>query len=122
MYEEILPPIRSAATQYWEEILRTSWLYPRYKYIDVLSKGADDLEHISAMAGRRDYQLARSLHAKVSEHRAQWTDRSNWQDTRSETGDDIRTWIGNADRLRALVEGIHNDAATLEARLRKRID
>jgi hypothetical protein len=70
------------------------------------------------MAGRGDHRLASRILARVYEVASQWRVPENYQET--ETGG--RIWVGDSNRLRALIEGIAKDVADLEARLRKKVD
>jgi hypothetical protein len=114
MYEELLPPIRDRVSKYRTAISEDERPEPHSgSFGDV-----GQLEHVSVMAGRRERQLASRIGMKVAEHVALWADSENYQET--ETGG--RRWVGDSDRVRALIEGIAKDVANLEARLRKKIN
>jgi hypothetical protein len=118
MYEELLPPIRDEASKYRKRISEEERPEPHPGFGSSLHNSPADLEHISVMAGRRERQLASRIRAGVREHAAQWADPDNYE----KTAHGGQKWVGDSDRVRALIEGIDDDARALEARLRKKVD
>jgi hypothetical protein len=119
MYEELLPPIRDATTKYRESLSKKDHM-PQQELIYALLYGSADLEHISAMAGRRDQQLASRIRSGIKQRLRGWENLYTWEEPeqRGERG----RWIVQTDQLRAHIEAIDKDAAALEARLRKRVN
>ena len=82
-----------------------------HEFIDEVTAVIGELEHISVMAGRREQRLTSRIHTS-------WEDPHNW----SHSAMIGRRWVADSDRLREVIWEIDEDLASLEARLRKKVD